>query len=134
MKLLKQRTKRTFPDQRSNCLSSLKKFLLDDLDMKSNVDKSQPIIMTDEGVANLKRNVKTSIAIKPQLPSADGFRDPPPILSSLRNPLIKRKPFTNTMYGRSDQSRCILTKLTKQFESDCDKDRSPSTQSSNVYW
>jgi hypothetical protein len=77
--------------------------LLEVLDVKSKVDKSPPIVMSDEGVTDLKRNVKTSTALKPQLPSADGFRDPPPILSTLRNPLIKRKPFTNTMYGREEE-------------------------------
>ena len=74
--------------------------LLDDLDVKSKVDKSPPIVTTDERVPDLTRNVKASTEIKPQLPSTDGFRDPPPVPSSLRNPFTERKPFTNAMYGR----------------------------------
>ena len=77
--------------------------LLDDLDVKSKVDKSPPIVTTDERVPDLTRNVKTSTEIKPQLPSTDGFRDPPPVPSSLRNPFTERKPFTNTMYGRREE-------------------------------
>ncbi|CAB4033586.1 Hypothetical predicted protein [Paramuricea clavata] len=74
--------------------------LLDDLDQKSKVDKSPPIV---ERVLDLTRNVKTSTEIKPHLPSTDGFRDPPTAPSSLRNPFTERKPFTNTMYGRKEE-------------------------------
>ena len=74
--------------------------LLDDLDVKSKVDKSPSIVTTDERVPDLTRNVKTSTEIKPQLPNTDGFRDPPPVPSSLRNSFTERKPFTNAMYGR----------------------------------
>ena len=68
--------------------------------MKSKVDKSPSIVTTDERVPDLTRNVKTSTEIKPQLPRTDGFRDPPPVPSSVRNPFTERKPFTNAMYGR----------------------------------
>ncbi len=73
--------------------------LLDELDVKSKDGKSSPIITTDERVPVLIRNVTTSTEIKPQLPSTDGYRNPPPVPNSLRNSFTERKAFTNTVYG-----------------------------------
>ena len=90
--------------------------LLDDLDVKSKVDKSPPIVTTDERVPDLTRNVKTSTEIKPQLPRTDGFRDSPPVPSSLRNPFTERKPFTNAMYGRRAERQPVTPiRLRKSF-------------------
>ena len=88
---------------KENLFEQFEEVLLDDLDGKSKAGKLPPIISIDKGTPDFARNVKVSTETKSHLPTSDGFLNPPPVPSSIRNSFTEQRLFSNTMYGRKEE-------------------------------